>query len=144
MEWLSIFISWYNLKCLIDWQFNHLKFWLLWEKCFCPQNLWIWIKILSFEIIVKNSCCMASLNLWIKVIRNMWFNLVLGKSLRALSFLQVLMMRILVMTKKTIKFLITISVVILKIIQFQPSPPMKLGWTTMDISINVIQRNHNM
>jgi hypothetical protein len=30
------------------------------------------------------------------------------------------------------------------IIQFQASPPMKLGWTTMVISINDIQRSHDM
>ncbi len=33
---------------------------------------------------------------------------------------------------------------ILMIIQFQASPPMKLGWTTMVISINDIQRSHDM
>ncbi len=33
---------------------------------------------------------------------------------------------------------------ILEIIQLQASPTMKLGWATMDISINDIQRSHDM
>ncbi len=42
------------------------------------------------------------------------------------------------------KFDNNLSSYILEIIQFQASPPMKLGWTIMDISINDIQRSHDM
>lgn len=144
-EWLSIFISWYNLKCLIDWQFNHLQFWIMWKKGSWPQSLWIWIKLLSFDIILNNSCCLAPFDLWIEIMGDMWFNLVLGKSLHALFLLEVMTMRISIVTKKTIKkFDNNLSSYILEIIQFQASPPMKFGWTTMDISINGIQRSHDM
>jgi hypothetical protein len=69
---------------------------------------------------------MASLNLWIEMIGDMSLDLVLGKSLHALSFLQALVMRI-VVDQEDNKQLITIYIVILEIIHFQPSPPMKLG-----------------